>query len=66
MIDITAARESYNCFEISDIGLIRGEDYITDALTKTKANPKLEELIRTGIYQVNVVQWIVRGKPHSF
>lgn len=62
MIDVAAARESYNKYEISNVGLVASDYNIADALTKEKCNPALEELLRTGKDMNPVKQWIIRTK----
>lgn len=49
LIDIAAARESYNQEEISNIGLVLSEHNIADGLIKYKPNKALETLIATGL-----------------
>lgn len=62
MIDVAAAREAYNNFEISNVGLVAGIDNPADGLTKPKLCKPLYELLRTGIDATPVAQWIIRKK----
>lgn len=61
MINVAALRESYNRFEIDQIGLVRGKMNIADALTKTTPNPLLDTLLFTSQDDTVVEQWVERG-----
>lgn len=64
MIDIAATRESYNRQEISNVGLVSGEDNMADALTKTNPNHALRDVMDTGYDKTPVKQWII-GKEEA-
>ena len=48
MIDIASARESYGRLEISNIGLVRSEHNIADAMTKPKKCAALNYVVTDG------------------
>ncbi len=45
MLDIQAAREAYQAKEISDIGLVRSSDKISDGITKSEMQGSLLEIL---------------------
>ena len=65
MIDIAAARESYNREEISNVGLIMSEHNVADGLTKENPNEALKDLLPTGFDRNSVQQFIVRTQASS-
>ena len=60
MIDVAAARESYTRFEISNIGLVRGDVNPADALTKPNFGKPLTTILKTAIDETPITQWIHR------
>ena len=60
MIDIAAARESYTCGEISNLGLVLSEDNVADGLTKPGICETHHNLILFGTNELKVKQWIIR------
>jgi len=60
LVDIAAARQAYNRFDISNVGLIASCDNIADALTKVRGCGALDSLLRTGIDNTPVAQWVIR------
>lgn len=58
MIDTTIVREAYNRLEIYAVGLIRGEQNPSEALTKENNNGVLDELLTTGKDNTKVDLWI--------
>lgn len=61
MVEITAARESYNRYEISTVGLVAGDVNPADGLTKPGICKPLNELLETSIDSTVVSQWIYRS-----
>lgn len=61
MIDFAAAREDFNRQEISQIGLIRVNAIVADALTKKPGDSTLDEIIVQGVDETLYIQWIMRG-----
>ena len=60
MTDTYAVKESYDKFEISIIVLISKETNLADWLTKQVKNNCLAEVMKIGIDNVIVAQWIER------
>ena len=60
MLDIAAAREGFRDKIISDIGFVRSLKNLADGLTKQMKQTMLREVIRTGNFQVEPEQWIIR------
>ena len=60
MIDLQAAREAYCAQEIDDIGWIRSNDNPADGLTKVKRWDALTELLDTGRWSGEIMQWVIR------
>lgn len=60
MIDVEAARQAYARYEISYIGLLRSEHNAADTFTKVKPCPALENLLRDGIMNHPVEEWVLR------
>ena len=62
MIDVAAARESYANKELNDVGLIASENNPADAFTKENKTAKhmLTQVLRTGLLNHRVEQWIFR------
>lgn len=59
-IDVTAARQSYKQFEITSIGLMRGDVNPADGLTKPDGNGALKTIVESGRDLTPVEQWIER------
>eukprot|EP00168_Porphyra_purpurea_P016741 TRINITY_DN552_c0_g1_i1.p1 TRINITY_DN552_c0_g1~~TRINITY_DN552_c0_g1_i1.p1 ORF type:complete len:862 (-),score=144.43 TRINITY_DN552_c0_g1_i1:471-2858(-) len=60
LIDIAAARQSYNRGELANVGLVLSGNNIADALTKVSGCNALDALLRTGVDRTPVEQWIIR------
>eukprot|EP00180_Rhodochaete_pulchella_P000372 Plantae.Rhodophyta-Rhodochaete_pulchella.ctg12617.p2 GENE.Plantae.Rhodophyta-Rhodochaete_pulchella.ctg12617~~Plantae.Rhodophyta-Rhodochaete_pulchella.ctg12617.p2 ORF type:complete len:137 (-),score=21.90 Plantae.Rhodophyta-Rhodochaete_pulchella.ctg12617:1933-2343(-) len=60
LIDIAAAREVYNRNEISNVGLVSSKDNLADGLTKPGLFEILVLVMRTGLDDLKVQQWISR------
>lgn len=60
MVDVAAARQTYNRYDISNVGLIASDDNLADPLTKERGCPALETMLRTGTDHTPVVQWVIR------
>lgn len=65
MIDVSAARQAYRRFEISAVGLVRGEDNPADALSKIAGNQALRRVLVDGMDETPVVLWIERTAVQS-
>lgn len=65
MVDIAAAREAYNDSTISNIGLIRSQYNIADALTKDGGNDALLTFLRESKISHPVEQYILRTSNHN-
>jgi hypothetical protein len=61
MIDITAVRNGYNDKELSDVGFVRTEYNTADAFTKIGYCEALETIVKTGICDLPIEQWVIRG-----
>lgn len=61
MIDIKAAKESYQKNEIQDIAYIRSENNPADAITKIMKQSILDHILRTNKIEHPVEQWIQRS-----
>lgn len=59
-IDITAACEAYQRFDIDRVGLVRGNENPADALRKLKNNGAISKILRNVIYTTPVESWIMR------
>jgi hypothetical protein len=60
LIDLAVIRQSYRRFEVDNIGFIRSEHNIADALIKNTKDTNLEQLLRTGLLTHPVDEFIVR------
>lgn len=60
MIDIHAAKDSYDSFEIANVALIRSDQNLADCLTKASSKDRLQTVMTTGIDDVLVSEWIDR------
>lgn len=60
MIDISAVRQAYRKFEISQVGLVSTRHNPADGLTKVKGNGALEKMLSTEHDTCPVEQWIIR------
>ena len=58
------AREAYNRYELSNVGLVLEDFNPAEGLTKSKMLPKLNELLHQGIDNTQVSQWIYRMKDN--
>lgn len=56
MIDIATDRDAYEKIEIHSIGWITGCTNIAYALTKLESNKRIEELLDTGIFNLDILQ----------
>lgn len=62
MVDILAARQSYRCFEIKDVALIKGDVNAADALLKIKGSDSLYKMMVSGIDSAIVEHWVDSDK----
>ena len=62
MVEIIAAREAYNRYEISNVGLVPGDFNPAEGLTNSKVRAQLNELVYKGIDTTRVSQWTYRMK----
>ena len=60
MDEIMAAREAYNRYEISNVGLVSGKSSPADGLTKPGVCVQLSNLFYRGKDNTHVLQWIIR------
>lgn len=60
MVDLMCLRQSYERREITDIQWIDGNSNPADAMTKSKPNAALKELIDTNKLNIKVTQWVER------
>ena len=60
MIEIMAAREAYNRYEISNLGLVSGKSNPADGLTKSGVSIQFNNLLYRGNDNTHVLQWIYR------
>lgn len=60
VIEVFAAREAYQRFEIDCVGLIRGEFNASNDLSEVKNNGRLSHLLLVGLDKTSVEQWILR------
>jgi len=60
MIDVAVAREAYNRYEISSVGLVKTEHNIANGLNKPGRCPALDTILRTGKDNNPVQQWVTR------
>ncbi len=60
MIDISAAREGFKDKVISNIGFVRSQNNIADALTKDMKQKALRDALASGKLEINCEQWIIR------
>lgn len=60
LIGVAGLRESYNRREVSNLGLVTTENNMADAMTKLKCGSALDCLIKTGIDNTPVAQWVIR------
>lgn len=60
MIDIAAAKESFERLEISDLGLVRTEHMLADCLTKVMHPKQLLEALESGVLSHEIEKWIIR------
>lgn len=65
MLDIAAARQGFNNFEISNIGFVRTADNIADGLTKAMNQMALRHVLTSAELRPRGEQWIVRDNPRS-
>ena len=60
MVEIMAAREAYNRYEISNVGLVPGNSNPAAGLTKPKICVQLNEYLHRGVDSTKVSQWMYR------
>lgn len=60
MIDLNAAKESFQRKEISDLGLLKSENNLADAFTKLMAPKQLLEAMTSGELNHDIENWILR------
>eukprot|EP00168_Porphyra_purpurea_P011733 TRINITY_DN2999_c0_g1_i1.p2 TRINITY_DN2999_c0_g1~~TRINITY_DN2999_c0_g1_i1.p2 ORF type:complete len:140 (-),score=39.27 TRINITY_DN2999_c0_g1_i1:301-720(-) len=60
LIDVAAARQAYNRHDLFNVGLIASEHNVVNALTKVRGCGALDALLRPGVENTPVVQWVVR------
>ena len=67
MVDLMCLRQSYERREITNIQWIDGNSNPADAMTKSKPNSALKELIDTNRLNIKVTQWVERqeGTPRE-
>jgi hypothetical protein len=61
MIDITAVRNAYNDQELSDVGFVRTKYNPADSFTKIGHCEALETIVKTGVCDLPIEQWVIRG-----
>ena len=61
LIDIACLRQAYRSGELANLGWIRSEQNVADALTKDKVNSALHNVLRDHKLNVSVQQWISQG-----
>ena len=61
LIDIACLRQSYRNGDLANLGWIKGEHNVADALTKDKANNSLHDVLRNHKLHFEVQQWISDG-----
>lgn len=62
MIDLAAAQEAYDNYEIDYMGWNPTTENIADAFTKMGTNKCLEEFLDSGVFGQDISQWVVRVK----
>jgi len=60
MIDVCVAREAYNRYEISNVGLVLSAQNVADGLTKVGFCKALDDVLNSGYDYSPVQQWIIR------
>lgn len=65
MIDISAAKQSFERFEISDLGLVRTGNMLADCLTKIMQPQQLMQAIETGKLEHEIEKWVIRDYKHD-
>ena len=63
-MEIMAAREAYNRYEISNVGLVPWDSNPADGLTKSRICAQLNELLHREIDATRVSQWMYRMKEN--
>ena len=61
LIDIACLRQAYRGGELANLGWIRSEQNVADALTKDKVNSALHNVLRSHKLRITVQQWISQG-----
>lgn len=61
MIDIQATREAYDNDVISELGWIRWEHNLADALTKTQINEAMRRFMETDKVHYEAEQFVIRN-----
>lgn len=59
IIDLAAAREAYDKYEIHDIWWVDTISNIADAFTKPGSNNNLEALLDTGKFDHDILEWVL-------
>lgn len=65
MIDVAAAREAYNCGDLSNVGLVAGKCNMADGIPKLKPIGAHERFVDTGADNKPVDQWVIRTPMES-
>ncbi len=61
LIDIAGLREAYSKGDLSNLGWIRSEYNIADALTKEKKESALHRILATATFRTHLEDWIAEG-----
>ncbi len=61
LIDIAGLREAYRKCDLDNLGWIRSEHKIADALTKDKSESSLHCVLATATLRTPVEKWIAKG-----
>jgi hypothetical protein len=59
MVDIAAARQGYNDLTISNVGLIRSEGNVADAMTNIGGNSSLTDFLVTHNLPAIIEQFVI-------
>ncbi len=62
LIDIYCLREAYRNVDLANLGWIRTQDNISDALTRDKKSSALHNVLKTQRIHSPVAQWIFQGR----
>lgn len=61
MIDIAAAKESFEKREISDLGLVSTQHMLADCLTKVMHPNQLLQVVSSGKLEHDIEKWVIRS-----